>query len=106
MKLVISIRSSDTKVASEIAEAKIADGITIQQYLILREIVNPPIDFFFYIGEHIALPIAASLIAKLLYDKLKERKDNKLMINNKSVEINAEKIEQLIINIEKEKKGK
>jgi len=39
-----------------------------------------------------------------LYDKLKERKDNKLRINNTSVEINAERIEQLIINILKEKK--
>jgi hypothetical protein len=45
MNLDVSIRFSDPKVASEIADAKIADGIKIQRKLTLREMVNPPIDF-------------------------------------------------------------
>jgi hypothetical protein len=104
MKLNISVRSSNPNVHSKIAEAKIADGITIQREKTFREMVNPPIDYLVFIGVNIAIPIAVNLIAKFLYDVLKAEKDNKLTINNKSIEINAEKIEQLIINIEKEKK--
>ena len=104
MKLDISVRSSDPSIHSKIAEAKIADGITIQQKKTLREMVNPPIDYLVFIGVNIAVPIAVNLIARFLYDVLKGEKDNKLTINNKSIEINAEKIEQLIINIEKEEK--
>lgn len=106
MNLDVSIRFSDPKVASEIADAKIADGINIQRKLTLREMVNPPIDFIISIGANLAVAVAAHLIARFLYDKLKVGKDNRLTINDNSVEINAEKIEQLIINIEKEKKDK
>lgn len=104
MKLEISVRSSDPNVHGKIREAKIADGITIQENKTLREIVNPPIDYLVFIGVNIAVPIAVNLIARFLYDVLKGEKDNKLTINDKSIEINAEKIEQLIINIEKEEK--
>ncbi len=100
MKFTITIRSPDPNVASEIGQMKI-EGVTIKQQLTIREIENPPIDFLVYIGEHVVLPIAVSLIAKKLYDELKGRKDNELQINNKSVEINAEKIEQVIINLSK-----
>jgi len=102
MKLEISIRSSDPNVHSEIAEAKIADGITIHRKKTLREMVNPPIDYLVFIGANIAIPIAVHLIARFLYDVLKGEKDNTLTISDKSIEINAEKIEQLIINISKE----
>ena len=57
------------------------EGVTTKQQLTIREIVNPPIDFIVYVGEHVVLPVAVSLTAKLLYDKLKERRDNKLTIN-------------------------
>src|SRR4030042_6777070 len=102
MEFRISVRSSDPNVASEISLAKI-EGVTIKQQLTIREIVNPPIDFIVYVGEHVVLPVAVSLIAKLLYDKLKERRDNKLTINNQPVAINAHKIEKVIINQLKEK---
>jgi hypothetical protein len=104
MELYVSILTSDQRVSSEITKAKIKDGITIQEQVVSRAIYRPAIDFVVYVAEHVALPVAASLLAKLLYDKLKARKDNELTINNKSVEINAEKIEQLIINISKEEK--
>lgn len=52
-----------------------------------------------YIGEHVALPIAVGVLSRYLYDKLKDRKQSKVTINNIPVEINAEKIEQLIINL-------
>jgi hypothetical protein len=66
--------------------------------------VNPPIDYVVFIGANIVIPIAVNLIARFLYDVLKDDKDSKLMINDKPIEINAEKIEQLIINISKEEK--
>jgi hypothetical protein len=71
----------------------------------LRESVSAVIysDFVFII-EKVVIPIAGTLIANFLYDKLKRGKDNQLTINNQPIEINAEKIEHLIINIEKEKK--
>jgi len=70
----------------------------------LREMVNPPIDYVVFIGANIVIPIAVNLIARFLYDVLKDDKDSKLAINDKPIEINAEKIEQLIINISKEEK--
>lgn len=103
MKFQITIWSPDRNIESEITQAKI-EGITIRRHLVIREIINPPIDFIVYVGEHIALPIAASLIARFLYDKLKGKKETELIINNQPVEISAEKIEQLIIKIEKEEK--
>jgi len=105
MKLDISIRSSDLNVGKEIAVGQIADGITIKRKKILREAIGVPfLDYVILIGEDIAIQVAATLIAKYLYDKLKDRKNTNLTINSKSVEINAEKIEQLIINVGKEKK--
>jgi len=105
MKLDISIRSSDLNVGKEVAIGQIADGITIERKMILREAIGVSfLDYVIRIGEGIAIQVAATLIAKYLYDKLKDRKDTNLTINYKSVEINAEKIEQLIINIEKENK--
>jgi hypothetical protein len=99
MKLDISIQSSDPNVGNEIAKAKIADGITIKRKLVLREAIGISFSDFLFVIENIGINVAASLIAAYLYDKLKGRKDTNLIINNKSVEINAEKIEKLIINI-------
>ena len=106
MKLDISIQSSDLNVGKEIAVGQIVDGITIERKKILREVVGVSfLDYVILIGEGIAIQVAANVIAKYLYDKLKDRKNTNLTINYKSVEINAEKIEQLIINIEKENKN-
>jgi len=102
MKLHISIQSSDPNVGNEIAKAKIADGIIIKRQLILREAIGVSFSDFLFIIENIGINVAATLIAKYLYDKLKGRKDTNLVVNNESVEINAEKIEKLIINILKE----
>jgi len=97
-------KHTHTNVHSKIAEAKITDGITIHRENTLREMVNPPIDYVVFIGANIVIPIAVNLIARFLYDVLKDDKDSKLAINDKPIEINAEKIEQLIINISKEEK--
>jgi hypothetical protein len=103
MEFHISVRSSDPNVADEIAQTKI-EGVTIKQLETNRimEILHPPIDFVVYIGEHVALPIAASLIARFLYDKLKRRKDNQLQINYQPVKVNAHSIEQVIINLKED----
>jgi hypothetical protein len=107
MKLDISIWSSDLNVGKEIAIGQIADGITVERQKRLREIVRESfLDYFILIGEGITIQVAATLIAKYLYDKLKDRKDTNLTINYKPIEISAEKIEQLIINIEKENKDR
>ena len=104
MNFTITVRSPDENVAYEITEAKI-EGVTIKRLESNRimEILNPPIDFLVYVGEHVALPIAASLIARWLYDKLKGRKDNQLQINSQPIEINLQKIERVIINLKEEK---
>jgi hypothetical protein len=97
MELRLSVRSLDPNVRIDIPNGKIAEGITIKQELILKEIVNPPIDFIVYIAEYYALPVAATLTANYLYDKLKDRKDKPITINEQPVEINAKNIEQVII---------
>jgi hypothetical protein len=105
MELEISVESRDKNIESELTKTKIADGVSIHiKNRTLREIVGLPeiVNLIVYIGKKVALPVAATLLAKFLYDKLKKRKDNKLMINNTQVEINAEKIEKLIINVLKE----
>jgi len=102
MKLHITIQSSDPNVGNEIDKGKIADGITVKRQLILREAIGISFSDFLFIIENIGINVAATLIAKYLYDKLKGRKDTNLIINYKPVEINAEKIEKLIINILKE----
>ncbi len=61
------------------------------------------------IGEKVILPVSVSILAKYLYDKLKDRKDSKVVINNQQVEINAETIEQVIltnVNIYLNQQGK
>jgi uncharacterized membrane protein required for colicin V production len=104
MKLDVSIRSSDLNIGKEI-RGQIADGITIERKKRLAEAVGVHfLDYIIVAAEGIAITVAAILIANYLYDKLKGTKDANLTINYKSVEINAKKIEQLIINIEKEKK--
>lgn len=116
MELEISIEKRDRNLEKDLFETPqprvgeekiIVEGVSIRiKNYFGRDAVDLPtiLNVVAYIGEHIAFPIAVGILSKYLYDKLKERKDNKLTINNKSVEINAEKIEQLIINIEKEKK--
>lgn len=104
MKFIITIRSPDQNLAYEITRAKI-EGVKIERLEEnkIMEILNPPIDLVVYIGEHVALPVAASLIAKFLYDKLKGRKDNQLKVNYKPVEIiNVQNIEKVIVNLKEE----
>lgn len=60
-----------------------------------------------YIGEQVVLPIVVSLLSAYLYDKLKERKENRLGIKGTQIEINTEKIEILIlIKLKEEYEGK
>jgi len=116
MKLNIEIETFDNRLDSKLfdvtrisdkTEKSITEGISVRyEWTLIRKAEGFPeiVNIALFIGEHVALPIAVSIVSKWLYDKLKERKDNKLRINNTSVEINAERIEQLIINILKEKK--
>lgn len=102
MELEISIESRDKNIESELTETKIAEGVSIHiKSHILREIVEIPeiVTFVVYIGEKVALSVAATLLARFLYDKLKERKDNKLTIENTLVEIDAQEIKKVIIEL-------
>jgi len=96
MEFHISVRSSDPTVASEIAQMKI-EGVTIRQRLVIREILNPPVDFVLDVAKTLAVSVAAQLIARKLWQILKDRKQTELTINNQPIEINAQKIEQLIL---------
>jgi hypothetical protein len=116
MELSIEIETFDNMLAfdlfdvtriSDKTEKSITEGISVRyESTLIRKAEGFPeiVNIALFIGEHVALPIAVSIVSRWLYDKLKKRKDNRLTINNTSVEINAEKIEQLIINILKEKK--
>ena len=116
MKLHITIETHDSKLDCDLFEAAkvsasqekaIADGISIQlvNYLLREEVDFPTIlNVIAYTGQNVVSPFAISILSSYLYDKLAKRRDNKLTINNKSVEINIEKIEQLITNIANEEK--
>ena len=118
MELDIGIEIRDHKLVSELFETNtthvgqkkvIAEDVSIQiKNYFAREAVDFPtiVNIVAYIGEHVALPIAVGVLSRYLCDKLKDRKESKVTINHIPVEINAQKIEQLIINIVKEEKEK
>jgi hypothetical protein len=88
-------------------EKEVADGVAIQyRGQVIREALGLPELFRFsiFVAEHIALPIAVGLLSRYLYDKLKNKKQTEIIINYVTVEINAEKIEQLILAASKEEK--
>jgi hypothetical protein len=102
MEFTITVRSTDPSVAYEISQMKI-EGVTIRERdsKQIREIYPEPIYFI----VSFASAVLAQLIANYLYDKLKDKKEKvmEFSIDNQSVQINAEKIEQVIINLVKEK---
>lgn len=49
------------------------------------------------IGKNVVLPLALSILSSYLYDKLKDKKNSRVVINNQLVEIDAKKIEKLIL---------
>jgi len=102
MQLYVSVRSSDPNVKSEIAQMKI-NGVTIKRRKVLKEILNPPVDYIFYIAITLGINVAAQLIANKLWEILKDKKETELTINNQPIEINAQKIKQLILISLKEK---
>lgn len=119
MKLNMKIETPDKNLNSDLLETShalmnetekiIADGVSIRyEGRTIREAIGFPelFNFSIYIAEHIALPIAVGLLSRYIYDKLKDKKDTEIKINNTSIEINAEKIEQLILVILKEREDK
>ena len=103
MELHISVRSSDPNVASEIAQMKI-EGVTVKQSLVIKEIINPPVDFVLGIAVTVGVNVAAQLIARKLWEILKNKKETELAIGGQQVQINIQVIEQQIINALKEEK--
>ena len=108
MELEIGIEILDPELESDLFESTesrekiITEGVSIRfKNYKIREIVDYPtiINIAVYIAEHIALPVAAGVLSRYLYDKLKDRENQKITINNIPVEVNAEKIENLIIQI-------
>lgn len=102
MELHVSVRSSDPNVASEIAQMKI-EGVTVRRRMVLKEIFPEPVDYIFGIAVTLGVNAIAQLIAKGLWEILKDKKETELTINNQPIEINAQKIEQLILISLKEK---
>ena len=98
MELHVSVRSSDPNVASELAQMKI-EGVTIKQHRVIKEIFPEPVDFIFSIAVTLGVNVAAQLIARRLWEILKDKKETELKINNQPIEINAQKIEQLILSL-------
>lgn len=105
VELHISVRSSDPNVASEIAQMKI-EGVTVTKLRTIKEIFNPPVDFILGIAVTLGVNVLAQLIARKLWEILKDKKETELTINNQPIETSAEKIEQLIVISLKEKEPK
>jgi hypothetical protein len=111
MELEIGIEILDPKLVSDLFETTkpsvsqektIAEGVSIRiKNYYSRDAVDLPtiLNIIARISEHVALPIAVGILSNYLYDKLKKRKNRKVMINYIQVEINAEKIKELIIEI-------
>jgi hypothetical protein len=114
MKVEIGIEIRDAKLVGDLFETTqikagqektIAEGVSIQlKNYMAREAVDFPtiVNIVAYVGEHVALPIAVGILSRYLYDKLKDRKTSKVTINQIQVEIDAEKIEKLILRIHTE----
>ena len=101
MELHVRVRSSDPNVASEIAQMKI-EGVTIKQGLVIKEIINPPVDFILDVAKTLVVAVAAQLIARKLWEILKNKKETELIIGSQPVQMNIQMIEQQIINVLKE----
>ncbi|HVO85570.1 MAG TPA: hypothetical protein VMT06_00440 [Candidatus Eisenbacteria bacterium] len=101
MKFAMTIRSSDPDAVSKISQIEI-DGVAIKEQPAVGEIQTPIMDWLVYIGEHVGFPLTVGLFARMLHDILKDGKDNELWINGQRVEIDAQEIEQIIINASKE----
>jgi hypothetical protein len=111
MNLEIGIELRDRNVVKDLFETPqpkvgqekiIGEGVSIRiKNYFARDTADLPtiLNIVAYIGEHVALPIAVAVLSKYLYEKLKDRKESKIIINYTPVEINAEKIEQLILNV-------
>jgi hypothetical protein len=104
MELYVSVRSSDPNVQSGIAQMKI-EGVTVRQPRTIKEILNPPIDYILSITVTFGVSVTAQIIARKLWEILKDKKETELTINNQPIEINAQKIEQLILISLKEKEN-
>jgi hypothetical protein len=108
MKLEITVRSSDSSLKYEFRDGKIVEGVTIERIgtKVIREITNEPFDITIDIVKTIVIPIVAPIIAAYLVHRLEKDKKAQLMINQKNVQVNAEEIKQLIINLSMEEKDK
>jgi hypothetical protein len=111
MELEIAIEIRDPELIRDLFESTefseppkktITEGVYIQlRSYTAREALDFPtiVNVTAYIAEHVALPMAVAVLSRYLYDKLKDRRNSKTTINQIPVEINAEKIEKLIVEI-------
>ena len=88
------------KITMEKQKKIIGEGISLQyksHFSLDAENVPSWLIISAEIGKNIVLPIAVGILSNYIYDKLKDRKNINIVINNQSVEINAKKIEQVIL---------
>lgn len=99
---LFGIESKDiNKVLAEKQKTIIDKGISLQYKHHVRcfaENVPSWIVITVEISKDVALPLAVGIISSYIYDKLKNRKNERVVIFNQTVEINAKKIEKLIIH--------
>jgi hypothetical protein len=93
-------RSQYNKITMEKQKKIISEGISLQyksHFCCDAENVPSWLIISVEIGKNVVLPVAVGILSNYIYDKLKDRKNNKIVINNQPVEINAKKIEQVIL---------
>jgi hypothetical protein len=111
VELSIGIETKDNKLGFDLfatqslvpgkTEKEITEGISIK---FQGEMVCLTVDFpnviqiAILFGELVGIPIAVGVLSNYIYDKLKNGRASKVVINNQPVEINAEEIKQVIIN--------
>lgn len=98
MNYTLGIRYLNPDKKINIPNGKIAEGITIKQDRMVKEILNPPIDFLVSIIQNYGIAVAAALTAEYLFRYL-DRREKQVEINNQVININLVEIKQVIINI-------
>ncbi len=88
------------KVYVEKHKKMICEGVTFHykhSYACDAENISSWMIITMEIGREVALPIALGVISNFIYDKLKDRKNQRIAINNQIVQLDAKQIEQAIL---------
>jgi hypothetical protein len=88
------------------SEVEIKKGVSLRfEGIVLREAVDVPqiIEITLILTKDVVLPVALNIASNWLYDKIRNRKIERIRINGVEVQVDKEKITQLLIKEIEEK---